>query len=240
MATTPKKEAAKVYMLPEGRLINSSLFERDAYQGATGAPGKPMYKIELRFDPAQVTGPGEIDPATGQPKGTIEDNLADELAKRFGDAAADAWLNDAARTGLYINPLLIGDRLAANREAKGKAGDAYKGGIVIRASSGFNKDGVEGPGGLSVYGPDTSPITALEQTLIYPGCFGIAAVTISAYGPTDGSRGDKGVKFYLKAFQKTKDGPKLVTGADHSSLFKPVGDAGTAANDTGVRRRRVG
>lgn len=231
MANAPKKEAAPTFMLPEGRLINHSLFERDAYQGEKGAPGKPMYKIEMRFDPAQVTG-----------EGMIEDDLADAIAAYYGDAAADAWLNDTARTGAYINPLLIGDRLAANREAKGKAGDAYKGGIVIRANTSFNKDGVEGPGGLAVYGPDTAPISALEQHLIYPGCYGIPAVTISAYGPKDGSRGDKGVKFYLKAFQKTRDGAKLVTAADHSTLFKPVGGvAGVAANDAaGGRRRRAG
>ena len=57
MATpTKKKEAKHVFALPEGRLINHSLFERDAYTPERGAPGKPMYKVELAFDKNQIAG----------------------------------------------------------------------------------------------------------------------------------------------------------------------------------------
>lgn len=217
------KEKAKIYNLPVGRLINQSLFERDAYKrDEASAPGKPMYKVELAFEPKDVTG-----------EGTIEDALADAIAATWGEAAANDWL--AGKRG-YGTPLLEGDVLHAARLAKGKEGDAYKGKIVIRANTSFNKDGVEGPGGIAVYGPDTSPITANNQSEIYQGCFGIAAVTISTY---EAANHDKCVKFYLVAFQKTAEGTRLATATDRSGLFKPVAGAPGSA-DAGVRRRRPG
>lgn len=217
------KEKAKIYNLPVGRLINHSLLERDAYKrDEKSAPGKPMYKLELAFEPADVTG-----------EGTIEDKLADAVAAKWGNPAANDWLD--GKRG-YGTPLLEGDDMHARRVANGKEGDAYKGKIIIRANTSFNKDGVEGPGGIHVYGPDTSPITANNQSEIYQGCFGIAAVTISTYESADH---DKCVKFYLVAFQKTADGTRLVQAQDRSGLFKPVAGAPGSA-ESGVRRRRPG
>lgn len=229
---TATKERAEIIMLPEARLINSALFERDAYQAKEGgAPGTPLYKVELAFTPSDVEG-----------EGTIEDKLADAIATRFGNEAADAWLADAQKNGTYINPLLDGNRLAKARAAIGKEGDAYKGKIVIRVNTAYNRDGAKGPGGAKVYGPATEVIGIVEGNSgdVYNGCYGIAAVTISAYGPTDGSRGDKGVKMYLTAFQKTRDGERLKAADNTASMFKAVAGAAVSGTSDGVRRRRAG
>ena len=229
MSTTLTKPAAKTFLLPQGRVLVSALFERDIYKDKdTGAEGKPKYKIVLAFEPGDVEG-----------QGTIEDDMADAIAEAYGDAVADEWM-DKTRAD-RIRPMKDGDVIARERAAAGKEGDANKGKLIISADSIWNKDGVEGPGGISVYGPDTKVIGAANQSEIYPGCFGIAAVTLSTYKDYP-RKGDRGIKCYLKAFQKTADGTKLVTAADHSSLFKPVTPAAGAPGtpEAGVRRRRPG
>lgn len=225
-ASTLIKPAAKVFLLPVGRVLIASAFERDIYKDPeTGVEGKANYKFVMAFEPRDVEG-----------EGTIEDDMADAVAEAFGDAVADEWM-DKKRVD-RIRPMKDGDALAKEREAHGKDGDAMKGKLIITASTLYNKDGIEGPGGVSVYGPDTSPITFADQSAIYSGCFGIVAVTISTYKDLP-AKGFRGVKLRLKAFQKTEDGPKLTTSSDHSTLFKPVGGvAGVAA--AGVRRRRPG
>lgn len=216
--TTPAKKETITILLPEGRLINASLFEKDAYTDPkTQQEGKPGYKIELRFDPAQVTG-----------QGTVEDDLINAACDEWGDPAEEQFLD-----GKIISPLLLGDKLAARREEKGKAGDAYRGGIVIRANTMFNLHGQDAPGGIQVYGPDVKPIGPANQQEVYPGCFGQAAVTIGCY--TD-NRGDKALKFYLSAFQKTRDGEPLVSARDHSTLFKPAQGSAAPAAAAGGRR----
>lgn len=218
-----KKPEKVIFNLPEGRLLNHSLFERDAYKrDEKSQPGKPMYKVEVRFDEAQVMG-----------QGTIEDEIANCIGDKWGDVAFDEFL--AHKQG-YRTPLLDGNRLAEKRIAAGKKGDAYAGGRIIRASTMFNKDGVDGPGGAPVYGPDTKPVLAANQGTIYQGCYGIAAVTLEAY---EASNGDHSVTFYLVAFQKTREGERLVEAPDRSGLFKPVAGA-PGTPDAGTRRRRAG
>ena len=208
-----------IVLLPEGRLINHSLFERSVFQkDEKSAPGKPMYTVEIAFDPKQVSG-----------EGTVEDKLADAIEAKWGATHAQNWLDN--KHG-YWSPLHEGDEMAAKRAEKGKEGDAYKGLLVIRANTAFNKDGKEAPGGLAVYGPDATPIGVMQQDQVYQGCYGIAAVTIDTY---EAANGDKSVKFYLKAFQKTRDGEKLT--APRPNPFKPVEGAAPAE---GVRRRRAG
>jgi hypothetical protein len=219
------KKQVEVHLLPAGRLINSSLFEMDIYKPERGEEGKPSYKIELAFDPKDVTG-----------EGTIEDHVIWALEDAFGATAQEDYFG-----GKVGSPFLDGNRLAAKREAKGKPGDAYKGKIIIRAHTVFNKFGMRGPGGIAVYDLDVSKIEGANQEKIYPGCFGQAAVTISTY--TDSKTGYPSANFYLSAFQKTAEGEKLVTPRDHSTLFKPTGRVapaeGAAVAGT-VRRQRKG
>lgn len=223
-----KTTETKTILLPEGRLINHALFERDAYAAEGQTPGKAKYKVEIAFDPAAVTG-----------EGTVEDSLANAIQAKWGKKVADEFL--AGGDG-FVDPRLDGDGLARGREEKGKKGDAYKGRTVLRASTAFNKHGADAAGGAAVFGPDTIEIDATRQHEVYPGCYGIAAVTIGTYEEdVTVGRGQKkkmyATFFYLSAFQKTRDGEKLIQAADRSTLFSPVAPA---AAESGVRRRRAG
>lgn len=213
------KTETKIFLLPEAMLINEALFEKDAYTGEDGKPGTPFYKAEMAFDPATVTG-----------QGTIEDELANAAADKWGDAWFDRYFE-----GHVTTPLLSGDKLAQRRADKGKEGKAYEGKIVIRANTIYNLNGQDAPGGIQCWDEAVKAIGPANRQAIYPGCFGQMAVTIWPY--LDG-RGDKALKFYLTAFQKTRDGEKLVAARDTSSLFKPVSKpAGEASKTTGRARR---
>lgn len=214
MAQNTKKEPAEVILLPEGRLINSSLFEKDSFE-VNGKMTTPKYNVELAFEP------GVLD--------AIENKLADAAVKEWGAGADDQYDN-----GTVKSPIKNGDDMAAEREAKGKTGDAYKGKDVIRADTIWSKFGQDGPGGTTVYGPDGLEMGAPQQHDIYSGCYGQAAVTISPYINNDGKRC---LKFYLSGFQKSRDGEKLVSPRDLSTVFKPVG---RPAGEATQRRRRAG
>lgn len=201
---------------PVGRLINHSLFEKDIYTDPAGRPGTPAYKIEMVFDDNE-----EI--------AELEEKVIAAAVEKWGPGAEQDY-ND-----LKINsPFTDGDTKAAEREAKGKKGDAYKGKLIAKANSIFNKHGVNAPGGVAVFKQDISEVTFDEQGLIYNGCYGVAAVVIHAY-PAVGN-GLPGVKFYLSAFQKTAEGEKLMGERDYSQVFKPV----AGAPSEGGRRRRAG
>lgn len=222
MAKTETKEAPKVHLLPPGRLINHSLFVKDAYVDDKGREAVPSYKIEMAFEPGDVEG-----------EGLFDELLAEAAVRHWGESAWDDFF-----AGKIKSPLLDGDKLAAKRERKGKPGDAYKGKKVLRAKTIYNKDGVDGPGGVQVFDEAVKEIGAGNMNEIYQGCFGQVAVTINCYEDNDG---DPAMSCYLSAFQKTGDGERLVTPKDHSTLFKPVGRTAAAANgEAPARRRRAG
>lgn len=207
-------EKAKAITLPEGRVINCSLFERDAFKGEEGSkPGEPMYKIELAFDPEQLV--------------AAEDALVATCVAKWGAGAEADY--DAGR---IATPVLEGNVIKAAREERKKNGDVYGGKLVLRPNTQFNKNGKAEPGGIYVCGPDAAELTAAQSSEIYAGIYGIALVTPKAYI----AQGKKGVKFYLVAFQKTRDGEKLFS-ADHSNLFSPVSGGATATSSS---RRRAG
>lgn len=209
-------EEKEVFILPTGRLINHAVFEMDVYTDPdTGKEGDPYYKVEVAFDPADVEG-----------ENTIEDALIEAAVDAWGDKAEDDFLDGKIRT-----PFLDGDTLAERREEKGKEGDAYKGKLVARPNTKFNKDGVEGPGGIQVFDEEVKPVTIANRQVIYDGCKVQCGVTIHCYKD---NRGDKCQKFYLTAVQKVDDGERLVSQRDHSQLFKP---AGRKKGDGKSRRR---
>ncbi|MEE9598187.1 MAG: ssDNA-binding protein [Acidiferrobacterales bacterium] len=212
------KRETELLMLPEGRVINASLFEKDQFDEAA----KPRYNIELAFDPDDVEGAG-----------TIEDKLLEYAVDKWGDGAEDDYFNDKIRS-----PLLDGDKMAARREKKGKPGDAYKGKLVIRAHTFFNLDGNDAPGGIQVWDENTKAITIMSQAKIYSGMYGVAGVTIGDYMGKD-QDGDEvpSLMFYLGGFKKTGDGERLVTTKDTSTLFKAVG---RKKGDTAKRKTRKG
>lgn len=220
MATVKKKEKV-IYSLPEAHVINQSLFERDVFiDPLTQKEGKPAYKIEVAFDPNDLLKEG---------------GFADDCANFSADTWGDPWF-DKFFKGEVVGPWREGDKLAARREEKGKEGSAYKGKLVLRADTQYNLHGQDGPGGVQVWDEDVKPITVVNSAaLIYPGMYGRVGVTLHAYID---NRGDKCLKCYLEAFQRTRDGEKLVSSKDTSTLFKPVGRAAGAAAPVERRRRQ--
>ena len=230
---TQDKSYKEPFTLPEGRVINHSLFVQDIYTDAKGVEGKPTYKVEIAFDPAQIW-PGE---------GAALVEGERYLIDRILDAADEMWGSGTSERNDLVIPILTGDKLAAKREAKGKAGDAYKGKLVIRANTMFNLNGEQGPGGVAVYGPDVKPISPAQSAEIYQGCFGHAAVSLDTYMARTPNGDDvPALTIYLKAFQKTKDGDRLVSQADASGLFQnhaggnTSSDAAPAASGRRARR----
>lgn len=200
-------------MTAEGRLINSSLFERDVYKDEKGRESKPEYRVELAFD-------SEDDIKE------LEDAIIDAAIAEWGDEAEGWYLDD----GTIDSPIKDGDELANAREARGKPGEAYRGKFIIRAHTEFNEYGDSASGGIYVAGPDAEKIDFADRGTIYNGCYGVAVVQPSAYSIS----GRKGVTLYLQGFQKTRDGDPL-RGTGVSGLFKPA--MGQGSEGKGRRRR---
>lgn len=208
------KEKQKLrVMTAVGRLINNSLFERDVYKDPKGREGPPRYKIEMAFDEKDIV--------------DLENAIVSVAVAEWGPGAEKEYDDGQIET-----PILVGDEQAKKREAKGKNGDAYKGKLVIRASTAFNKHGEDAPGGVYVCGPDAKEIDFADRGSIYNGCYGVAVVEPSAYLIDD----EKGVTLYLHGFQKVKDGDRLRS-QDVSSLFKPMAPV---AGDASKGRRARG
>lgn len=215
-----EKAKNKQINLPEGTLINFALFERDAYKDPdTGVEGEPYYKAEVAI-------PRKYEK-------NILGEIEDAAYEAFGDEGADAVVDGEIRL-----PFIDGDELADDRAERGKPGDAYRGCVVVRASTAFNIEGDKGPGGVEVYNEDVELLEATSQQdrkEIYAGCKVIVRVTISFFKLKD--KRDKkdypfgyGCKLYLVAVQKVGDGERLAQGSDSKSAFKPVGG--------GTKRRR--
>lgn len=225
MAPAPRKKERRepiTATTPTGRLINASLFEKDVYvDERTGKEGTPQYKLEMTFDPNDVQGDDKN-------PNYFEDRIFDAIEAEWGKGAIDDFINGK------IKCFVEGDKLAKKREQKGKEGSAYKGKLVLRATTVYNKDGADGPGGIQVFGPDVSPIDFANQGEIYLGCYVQANVTIHCY---DDNNGDPAIKFYLNAVQKVKEGERLVPKKDMAGAFKPVGRTEGAASG---RRSRAG
>ncbi len=209
--TTERTEKKRI-LTPVGRLINEALFEKDQFNDEA----KPYYKIEMAFPWADVEG--------------LEDELAAHAEGEWGAGASDDYFAEK-----IISPLLDGDKLAARREEKGKPGDAYKGMAVLRAKTLWNRDGMNAPGGIQVFGPAVEEIGPANRQEVYPGCYGQAALTIDTYD--DMRSGDHALTFYLSAFQKTKDGERLMSARDFSEVFKAVG---RTEGEGPARRRQRG
>lgn len=222
MAKVEKKEV-KIFMLPPGRLINSSLFEKDQFDERS----TPSYKVEIAFPKTpDVLGPF-FEALLGHADATWQDTDKD------GKPVENVLNIDG---GDIISGVLDGDKQAKKREAKGKAGDAYADHWVIRANTIYNKDGADGPGGIAVYDENVDLVTIVNASVIYNGCMVQAGVTIDDY--EDDRSGNHAMKSYLTAVQKVGDGERLVSARDNSSLFKPVGKPAGAADATTGRRKR--
>ena len=197
------KDKEKIFVtLPEGMLVNHSLFVKDKYDEKS----EPKYKVELAYDD-----PDALD--------ELYDKCIEALEAEFGELPTDDD-GDVDENEIVL-PILSGDKLTKKREKKGKKGDAYAGKDVIRAGTIYNKHGDDEPGGAVVYDQEVEQIDAVDKGQIYRGCFGCVKVELNTY--TEEKTDKPAVSLYLKAFQKTADGDRLGGDNDHSDAFKKVG-----------------
>jgi len=211
MAKNKDDNQDTTFTLPRGRVINCSLFVKDAFNDKA----VPSYKIEIAIP--------EDDPA-----------LID-LENKLFDAADEHWGEGAGDDEDLVIPLLDGNRLAKKRRKKNKDGDAYDKMVVIRANTIYCLDGSDGPGGIQVFDEEVEPIEPVRKAAVYPGCYGEVAANIGYYEDDDGNNA---MKFYLSAFQKTGDGEPLIRSADRSSLFSKTG-TGTGGATRKRRSRKA-
>lgn len=209
----PKRTEDDFFSTPKGRLINSALFERDIFTDAKGNEGKAKYNIELAFEPDDVNGEGTED------EPTLEDRLIKYAVDKWGAGAEEDFLEGNIRS-----PLLNGDALAKRREKKGKVGDAYKGLVVIRAATLYNRHGEEAPGGIQVWDEDLQAIEPVDREKVYNGSYGAARLSIGDYVTTDDEGEERNaLMFYLSAYQYQGEGERLFAAADTSTAFAKVG-----------------
>lgn len=90
-------------------------------------------------------------------------------------------------------PLRDGDEMAAEMEAKGKDGSAYKGMMFIKATS---------KNSVNVFDENGEDVIDLDE--VYSGCFGSSSVTLWPY-----SKKGQGIAVYLNSVKKTEDGEPL-------------------------------
>ena len=202
----------KRVITPVGRLVHSALFEKDSFKDEKGREAEPRYKVELAFEPDDVA----------------------ELEEAVVAAAVAEWGTKAEADydeGRIRSPLLDGNELTKAREEKGKKGDAYAGKVVVRASTTFNKNGENAPGGVYVCDENAVEIDFANRGKIYNGAYVVAIVSPSAYSIS----GERGVTLYLQGVQFVKDGERL-RGEGVAGLFKPMMSAG--AESKGRRARK--
>lgn len=198
-------------MTPTGRLVNNSLFEKDIYKDEKGREADPSYKMEMVFD---------ID----EEFEAFEAEIVAAAVDEWGAGAEDDYWEGKMQT-----PISDGDVKAAEREEKGKNGDAYKGKLVVRAHTIFNRNGEDAPGGVYVCNAQAEELDFAERGAVYNGCHGKASVQVSTYDIKG-----RGVTLYLNGFQFVEDGERL-RGADPSTLFSPM--MGKGSQSKGRRSR---
>ena len=185
----------KTFTLPEGRVINQSLFSKDKFNAAA----KAKYNVEIAY-----------------PKGTL-----DAFNNFLLDIANEVWGEGSDEDENLVLPIKDGDEMAARKAENGKQGEACEGMDVIRASTTFNYNGDDAEGGVKILDLDAKTlISPLEQDKVYRGCMMRAAVTIGTYAQN--VTGFHAMNLYLKAVQKTGEGDRLGGDGDEDLGFEPV------------------
>lgn len=128
--------------------------------------------------------------------------------KAAGDVAKEKWGEKAATLKLKTPFLDAGEYEYEGYE---------KGMVLIRASS------VSAPQVV-----DAKVVKIIDDSEIYPGCYGKASVNVFAYD----SNGNRGVSFGLGNFQKTRDGDNLGGRSRAEDDFVPL-DPGEAPDGAG-------
>ncbi len=202
-------------LTPVGRLINHSLWEKDTFVDSRGHEAVPSYKVELAFEPDDLN--------------DFEDAVVAAAVAMWGEEAEANYDDNKIKS-----PIIEGDKLADERESRGKIGDAYRGKLIMRAKTIFNRDGNDSPGGVYVCGPDEKELDFSEHGKVYNGCYGRVSVMLNAYEGIAG--GQDGVSLYLGGFQLSGQEGERLRSNEPSSLFSPLMGEGS----TGKGRRARG
>ena len=195
----PKRNAV---MTPVGHLGFNALFEKDSYRDEkTGVESKPKYKADLILE-----------------RNSDLDDLWEEIYETAieGSGKSEEAVATAIENGWMSVPLKDGDEIKANREARGKNGDAVADKDVLRAGTAFNADGNDAPGGVYVVDEDNAAIDWNRRNKVHLGCAMRFSVTFQYY--KNGS--NEGVTAYLQGAQYVGEGIRL--GQDKSALFSPL------------------
>lgn len=199
------------YITPPGTLIVSHIWEKDAFKDERGRESTPAYKVIVAFEPDDLK--------------DLWDLIYDLAVDEWGDPAADDIDNDK-----IMVPIKSGDEIADEREKKGKKGDSTRGKDVLSASTIFNLDGDDAPGGIWVVDAEASQIEWDRRREVYPGCKVAVSLTLET-GKVDRNRY---VKAYLDGLQLVEQGERI-GGGDKSSMFKPM--IGEGSEGKGRRSR---
>lgn len=210
-----EKEERKEFVLPEGRLINGSLFVKDQFN----EKATPSYKAQVAYDPDDLW---------------PEDDIEGTFIEALYDFAVETWGEGADEDESLVLPIKDGDKLKKKREKNGKKGDAYEGKLVLNAHTIFNRHGEDGPGGVTVYDEEVNMIEPVNSAEVYNGCMVQMAVTMKGYVDDDGNNA---ITLYLAAVQKTDDGERLASQSDHSGLFKSRGKPAKAGRGRSGKSR---
>ena len=219
------------FVMPDGRLINGHLFVRTVYTDDKGREGNPMYKAEMAY-------PKTPEGAEDGPLSEFESYLWGVMVEAYGEEIVNA--RDEA--GQIRWPIKDGDKLAARRKEKGKAGDAYEGMDVVRASTRYNHNGDDAEGGIEVYDEAVEAIPPVKKSEVYNGSMGVMVVRAKAYDGTDPSTDDPYISctLYLESYQKVGEGERLQAQTNRSGLFKKRAQSQGAAAGGGKGGGRRG
>ena len=204
----------KSIMTPKGRLVNNALWVKESYTDERGVEGKPRYKIEMAFDWDDVS----------------------EIIEHEYDLAEDMWgddfddIEEAFKKKQIKSCFRDGDEIAKDRQKKGKPFDAYEGKAILRASTDFNWEGDNGPGGIYVADEYGERIDFTNHSKVYNGSYGYALIKLTPYKVVD----NRYIAAYVNGYQFAEDGDRFSQPAAASAF----GALSKPKDETKGRRRR--
>lgn len=201
-------EKAKNYILrsPMFRMSFPNVIEPRAYMGT----GAKTFGVEMLLNPDDLGKFQLLTDEKDESGASIweEVDVQKLMVKIAKDAWADINVKEAVKHGGLTWPLIDGDKKAADREAKGKKGDIYKGYKVLKASS--NEEYAPSihiiDGGVyRELDRNSESDMAIAKTRFVAGYYAKASLSCKAIETPQG----KFIKFYMNAILFVKDGERI-------------------------------
>jgi len=182
-------------VLRNARLVFPNLAEPKPVMRNGRAVGDPKYSVTVLLDDEQQT----------------------EVARELAKAIRAKWPGRNIREDVQYNrlhwPIVSEQQAKSSAEQRGKDGRIYEGYSLLKADSKFPPMLYDGRKQLDPARPDAARI-------FYSGCYANVQLNVSAYDGVSG--GKDGVKTYLQAVVKTKDGDRLIGGGVRDEVFAGV------------------